>query len=604
MKFLLAFLCLLALVIPFASCISPLYDRFHGWRHIGPASSTDPIRFTVALKQQNVYQLEQLFWAVADPNSDKYQQFLTASEVNAFVASDSALVDRVVQFFERSGIPSSSIQRLSDALIIRSTVSVVESIFGGDFHVYEHPQKLRRSQNPRIVRLAELGSYAIPAQIAESVDFIEGFTHFPVLKPNALKKIGSDANSATDVILPALISQLYSIDDLTLAAPVSQGVIEWVQQFYTESDLKEFLTLNNLPYTPLQPNHIVGGNENTPGDESQMDIEWVQGVNPNGVAWFFYDSSSWVYGFALAFANAPDVPNVISISYGIDEQANCDPAYGVNCTIPIANYFNRSDVEFIKIGLRGVSVFVCSQDSGANGRSDESCSDNHLNVAFPGSSAYVSTVGATMLPGTAYSLPNAPNLCSNASLGLSCVSAGVERAVNLTYAYFTSGGGFSNHSAQPAYQAAAVKKYFSLGVPLPPSSYYNPSHRGVPDLAAIGSHGMVVMNGGVSNQGGGTSLSTPIVAGLFARLVAESIALSGKPLGFVNPLIYQMQATAPSTFNDITIGDNICPESGCNPSCTGYVAAKGWDPVTGLGTPNYAAMKQYITKLFKEKRQN
>jgi len=40
-------------------------------------------------------------------------------------------------------------------------------------------------------------------------------------------------------------------------------------------------------------------------------------------------------------------------------------------------------------------------------------------------------------------------------------------------------------------------------------------------------------------------------------------------------------------FNDITKGDNICTESGCTASCTGYYATKGWDPVTGVGSPNY-----------------
>jgi len=109
---------------------------------------------------------------------------------------------------------------------------------------------------------------------------------------------------------------------------------------------------------------------------------------------------------------------------------------------------------------------------------------------------------------------------------------------------------------------------------------------------------------------GGTSLSAPLFSAALAQLVAVSQKLSGKPLGFVNPLLYQMAADTASlsssqrAFNDITIGDNVCPQtsanvgvtnSNCYEKCQGYYTAPGWDPVTGLGTPNVAAMVNYLT---------
>jgi tripeptidyl-peptidase-1 len=51
-------------------------------------------------------------------------------------------------------------------------------------------------------------------------------------------------------------------------------------------------------------------------------------------------------------------------------------------------------------------------------------------------------------------------------------------------------------------------------------------------------------------------------------------------VGFVNPVLY----AHPEVFNDITQGSN----PGCGTQ--GFSAAKGWDPVTGLGTPNYGAL--------------
>jgi tripeptidyl-peptidase-1 len=54
----------------------------------------------------------------------------------------------------------------------------------------------------------------------------------------------------------------------------------------------------------------------------------------------------------------------------------------------------------------------------------------------------------------------------------------------------------------------------------------------------------------------------------------------------------------PAAFTDITVGDNICTENGCSPSCTGFLATRGWDPVTGLGTPVYPEIMKYVMAMF------
>merc|ERR1712083_884778 len=86
-------------------------------------------------------------------------------------------------------------------------------------------------------------------------------------------------------------------------------------------------------------------------------------------------------------------------------------------------------------------------------------------------------------------------------------------------------------------------------------------------------------------RAGGTSAASPTFAGIAAYLNDLSYRMSGKPLGFLNPLLYQMHAAFPDTFTDVVIGDNKCTEYGCYASCTGYDATQSWDPVTGLGTP-------------------
>jgi tripeptidyl-peptidase-1 len=98
---------------------------------------------------------------------------------------------------------------------------------------------------------------------------------------------------------------------------------------------------------------------------------------------------------------------------------------------------------------------------------------------------------------------------------------------------------------------------------------------------------------------GGTSASSPIFAGVVTLLNDYVNTKTGKPLGFVSPLLFKMGANCPGCFTDITVGDNKCTEDGCSSSCTGFLCTKGWDPVTGFGTPNYPAMLTYIKALLK-----
>ncbi len=95
---------------------------------------------------------------------------------------------------------------------------------------------------------------------------------------------------------------------------------------------------------------------------------------------------------------------------------------------------------------------------------------------------------------------------------------------------------------------------------------------------------------------GGTSASSPTMAGIAGLLNDYQIQATGKPMGFMNPLLYQMFASDPTIFTDVTVGDNLCTEEGCSASCQGFYTAKGWDPVTGLGTPHYAKMLAYLKK--------
>jgi len=205
-----------------------------------------------------------------------------------------------------------------------------------------------------------------------------------------------------------------------------------------------------------------------------------------------------------------------------------------------------------------------------------------------------------MLQNPKFELKNPPPACSAMGATYACASGGTEIAVTSSGAGFTSGGGFSTYTNMPSYQKAAVSHYLTEEASkLPPATYFNRSHRAYPDISAMGNNFLVYMQsfGGWSPVGG-TSAATPTVAGVAAYLNDYSYNKTGKPLGFLNPLLYQMYAEEPTAFTDVTVGDNKCTEDGCFSSCKGYEAAKGWDPVTGLGTPVTSKMLAYLEKQF------
>jgi len=141
--------------------------------------------------------------------------------------------------------------------------------------------------------------------------------------------------------------------------------------------------------------------------------------------------------------------------------------------------------------------------------------------------------------------------------------------------------------SRPAYQ-----------ISLPTHSTAIDTQRGVPDIALQASSatgGLVFLSlppdGTTSNVGptgwydiGGTSLSAPQWAGLVA--IATQIN-GGHGLGPINTALYKLASDAPTYAADFfDIATNNSNQG--DPSVPGFIAGPGWDPVTGLGTPNAA----------------
>jgi len=552
------------------------------------------LKFIVALKQRNLDVLESMFWAVSDPESPQYQQFKTIEEITAVVAPHKKDHDAVAHWLTRGG--ATIIKSYGDAIEAHVSVKAAASLFKTTFFSFLH------EDGRRIVR--SWGDLSIPDELAHLVHMVSGLTEFPVPHYKLKKYTASADPSGTLTVLPGTVYSSYgSPTTYTPTANSSQGVIEFEDQYFSNADLQSFATNSATTIPQVSAAHTIGTNDPTaPGDEAELDIQYIGAVGQSITNWFWIEADpTWLYGFATHFFSTKDVPYVISVSYGWSEGDQCEDGIGASeCQqlgVDSAGFVERVNTEFQKIGLRGVSIIVASGDSGANGRTDEYCTSPTLLPDYPAASPYVTSVGATEIHNPVYNLPNTPPACNNQ--GYACASGGLEAAVSYAQSSFASGGGFSNVAARPSYQNDAVNAYLNSGVALPPASYYNATSRGYPDVAAFGS-GILIYDGGLTLVGG-TSASSPIWGGIASLLNDYSLGATGKPLGFLNPLLYKIFASTPSAFTDITVGDNKCTEGGCSASCQGYLAAPGWDPVTGLGSPVYPKLLAAIQAM-NEKR--
>jgi hypothetical protein len=158
----------------------------------------------------------------------------------------------------------------------------------------------------------------------------------------------------------------------------------------------------------------------------------------------------------------------------------------------------------------------------------------------------------------------------------------------------TSGGGFSTYYPQPAWQAAAVSGYFNVAAGLgnSPTAGYAANGRAYPDISLAGIAYEIIIGGSI-HLVSGTSASCPAVAGFISNINAARLAIGKGSVGWINPTLYK---EGYSFVNDITSGNNKCVSSGyCCPS--GFNAAIGWDPATGLGSVNYGEMADLLVAL-------
>jgi tripeptidyl-peptidase-1 len=256
-----------------------------------------------------------------------------------------------------------------------------------------------------------------------------------------------------------------------------------------------------------------------------------------------------------------------------------------------ANYTRRQCNEFLKLGLQGHTFVWATGDFGVASFPDEKNDNGCLgddatiyNPSFP-TCPYVTNVGAARLYDNQTVLDRESAMQANLGVGAEL---------------FASGGGFANYFPVPSYQKSAVAHYFKHHDPGLPSyianadatnigaggGLYNKVGRGFPDVSANGAE-FRAYNNQTLYHFYGTSLAAPIWGSIMTLINEERTAVGKGPVGFINPSLYANTWV----FNDIV--------NGSNPGCgsKGFSAVEGWDPVTGLGTPNYPSLLKLFLSL-------
>jgi kumamolisin len=422
-------------------------------------------------------------------------------------------------------------------VVLSGTAANLQRAFNVDLKEYSYPKGNFRGRT---------GAISVPSEYADIIKGVFGLDNRPQAEPHFRRlpqTPGIKAHTATASHDPNEIAQLY---DFPAGDGAGQciGIIELGGGFQLD-DLSTYFSSLNISQPQVVAVSVDGGTNSptTPDSadgEVMLDIEVAGAIAPAAkiVVYFAPNTDKgFLDAVTTAVHDSTNQPSVISISWGSSES---------NWTTQALTNF---DDAFQAAAAMGVTICAASGDNG----SSDGVNDGSNHVDFPASSPFVLACGGTTL------------------------QASNEEIVNeMAWNNLSSGGGSTGGGVSDVFSLPTWQDGFDV-----PEASGETGGRGVPDVAgdADPSTGYNVLVDGETAVFGGTSAVAPLWAGLVARINEQM----GRPVGFLNPLIYT-QAVEASGLHDITQGSN-----------GSFNAGEGWDACTGLGSPNGAQLLGALT---------
>jgi kumamolisin len=482
--------------------------------------------------------LETFLSEVYDPSSPIFHKFLTPAEFTAKFGPSQAQYDAVVQFAVTHGFTVTGGSRDAMDVQVKGSVSAVESAFHVHMLTYQHPTENRQFYAPdsepttdlpfELWHVSGIDNYSIPHRL------LEKRSDYAAAHGIDVKDVVSHATTGSGPSASFLGSDMraayYGTGTLT-GAGQNLGLFE-----YVGTDLADLTTYyTNVKQTNKVPVSVIStdGTATTcyytkaGGDcddtEQTLDMTQALGMAPGLSSLVMYVGSTDTAIIGAMTTHSP-LPTTIGCSWG---WTPADPS-------TLNPYFE-------KMAAQGQNFFAASGDSSTWSKRNE---------AWPADNAYVVSVGGTDL-----------------------VTASAGGPWKSETAWVDSGGGISPDSI-------AIPSWQKLSGVINSTNKGSTTLRNGPDVSANANFSFYTCSDQttcLANDYGGTSFAAPMWAAYIA-LVNQQLASEGKgTIGFINPTIYAQNITSEyaTDFHDISSG-----KSGS------YSAVKGYDLVTGWGSPN------------------
>lgn len=502
-----------------------------GAKIVAPADPQEQLEVSVLIRRRSRQALRDRVKQVS--GRDRSVTPLSRDEFARQFGADSGDLAAVRTFAAKHGLHVIQEHAARRTMVLGGTVAQMEAAFGVTLQRYQHASGTYRGR---------VGAIQLPDELNGVVEAVLGLDNRPQAQPHF--RVRKRAQKAPLAFTPTQIATLYGFPAGT-GQGQCVGIIELGGGFQA-ADLHTYFSTLGVGAPQVTAVSVDGGQNaptgsaDGPDGEVMLDVEVVGAVAPqaNIVVYFAPNTDAgFLDAVTTAIHDTTNSPSVLSISWGSSES---------NWT---SQSMTAMDEAFQSAAALGVTVCVASGDNG----SSDGVSDGEDHVDFPASSPFALACGGT-------SLRAASNRITSEVVWNDMAQGGGA-----------GGGGVSTFFDVPSWQATlSAKKADGTSAKL--------THRGVPDVAgdADPETGYDVRIDGSDTVIGGTSAVAPLWAGLLARINA----LAGKPVGLIQPQLYENA----QALRDIVKGNN-----------GDFEAAGGWDACTGLGTPNGQKVAEVFT---------
>ena len=495
----------------------------------GPADPSQAITVRVGLKLQNQAALNTYIQNINNPSSALYGQSLTPAQFAATYAPSNAQVQQVVSYLQNQGFQNVAVEPNNLLISADGTVAQASAAF-----------------NTPIEQFAQFGNIVygntspaqVPASLGGVVGAVLGLNTIGQMKPMIVTQASITAPQYLISYTPQNFWQIYSANGVPAASKATIAIMAEGDLSGVLSDFKAAEASWGFPSFPVTVVPVGIASTDTSGaDEWDLDTQYSTGMAGGLVKHLYiYDTTSLT-----------DSDLALEISrWATDDKAKAGSASLGECEV--FPYIDGSmlvdDESFAEAAAQGQSFFASTGDTGSFCPAE--VGENGVPagvpmVNYPAASQYVMGVGGTTL------------------LTDSDGNYDVETA------WYAGGGGISQFEYSPYWQTAASVPSSEVG------------DKGIPDISmdADPESGANIYYDGAWEGVGGTSLSSPLALGVWARMISANPKLGFAPVVYYG--LYDGTGVVGSYpnggFHDITVG------------CDGlYCATTGWDYTTGLGT--------------------